>query len=186
MDDNIIAVTVFAAILSFMLSLFGLWPTSRLRKQPLGQVRIIHLLSLSLIVALIYVYLDWVFPNGDETDRLGYTIGCSPAALFWWFMVARRTNGVDDSLAVSLYVTSTVLFGFLCPLMIFFNTFPLFENVRPAAAKTPLILGFAAHLALYILVFFTTYWFTTIVDRTNKIGEPSDGHGAADNAFSDG
>jgi hypothetical protein len=186
MDDNLFAVTMVASILTFVLSLFGLLPTSRLRAQPTGPLRIVHLLALPVIVAMIYVYLDWVFPNGDKTDRLGYTIGCSLVATFWWFRVARRTQSVDDSVAISLYVVSTVLFGFLCPLMIFFNTFPLFANVRPAAAKAPLILGFVAHLGLYILVLLTTYWFTTVARRKNKTGEPSDGHGAADSAFPDG
>ena len=172
MENNLIAVIIVAAILTFTLSLMGLLPTARLRKQPTGPMRLIHLLSLPVIVAMIYVYLDWVFPYRDETDRLGYTIGCSLVATFWWFKVARRTNAVNDSVAVSLYVTSTVLFGFLCPLMVFFNVFPLFENIRPAAAKTPLILGFVAHVVLYILVFPTTHWFTTVARHSSNTGEP--------------
>jgi len=125
-------------------------------------------------------------PNDDDTDRLGYTIGCSLVAIFWWSMVARRTTRVDDSLAVSFYVTSTVLLGFLCPLMIFLNVLPIFDNVRPAGAKTPLIIGLIAHVTFYILVFFTTYWFTRIADRPSNSGKPSDGHGVVDNASPDG
>ncbi|WP_146394882.1 hypothetical protein [Planctomycetes bacterium CA13] len=172
-DTRLIEITVFATIFTWAVSLLGLFPTSRLRRQPRGPVRLIHLFSLPLIVAVIYAYLDWAVPqNQHDTDRLGYTIGCSLVAVFWWLIICRRVQGADRPFAVSLYLTSTVLFGFLCPLMMFYNLFLLFDRVT--LPKTPLVLGFVAHLVLYIVAFLATYWFTRIMDHANNHGEPCD------------
>ena len=174
MDGNLIGVTISATIVTGAMSFFGLVPTSRLRKQPRGPVRIIHLLSLPLIVALIYIYLDVVVPHARDTDRLGYTIGCSLVAAFWWLVIAKRAHAAVHPLAIVCYLTSTVLFGFLGPLVISFNAFTLFDNLRPLRPRAPLLLGLVVHLVMYTLVFATTRWFTRISNQSHDIGEPSD------------
>jgi len=49
-----------------------------------------------------------MIPLGDDTVRLGYTIGCSIVASFWWFKVPIRTHAVGNLFAVALHLTSMV------------------------------------------------------------------------------
>ncbi|QDV44065.1 hypothetical protein Enr13x_39260 [Stieleria neptunia] len=158
--------------LTFVLSAIGVWPTCRLDGQPKGPIRILHLLSLQLIIALIYVYVNSFLPHVGERQHLPLAIGCSIVGTFWWFRVARRTTRVNDPIRVSIYLTSTVLFAYICPVMIVLNAIPLFKRIHPTMTALPTLFVFMTHVLLFLLVFWTTRWFVRLSQTKDKMGEP--------------
>ena len=98
----------------------------------------------------------------------------------------RTQSDCFDPIEVSIYITSTVLFAYVCPMMILLNAVPLFERVHPTMSAAPIIFVFLLHLSLYFLVFWTTNRFTSKAATEVRSDEPSDAHEERDKIFTNG
>ena len=170
--ESIVAI-IGTSLLTLVLSIAGLLPTARLFKLRRGPIRLIHLLSFQLVVALIYAYVTSFLPQSMDGNHLALIVGMSLVAAFWCQVIARWTHEVQNPIDVLIYLTSTVLFAFLCPMMIVLNGYPLLQRVHPTMSAAPMFFVFVVHLALYCLVFWTTSWFISL-PKHPEVGEPSD------------
>ncbi|MDM4019541.1 hypothetical protein, partial [Roseiconus lacunae] len=168
---NTVATIIGTTMLTFVVSIAGLLPTARLYRLRRGPLCLIHLLSLQLIIALIFAYVSSFLPEGVGHNRLALNIGLTMVGMFWWKLLARWTIEVRDPFRVSIYLTSTVLFAFLCPMMVLVNFNQLFDRIHPTMTVAPALFVVIVHVALYCLVFWTTSWFISL-PTTAENGEP--------------
>ena len=159
--------TLGLSVATFVLSVAGLFPVARLFTLRKGRLRLIHLLSLQVVAAVVYAYVTSFLPERARGGELPLLIAFILVATFWWQFLARWTVEIRDSISVLFYLSSTVLFAFLSPIMIALNGRSLFERVHPTMSPAPILFVVLIHAGLYFSAYWATGWFISLPNATS-------------------